>query len=105
LGKPNKLKEMKRQDKDEKILSELYRRAFAASTPKGDFDLMMENATTNQWGQKEIPFMDYECEEEVLESIFNSVMKEFKVPVYRRKAFKFHFYLGCSPKTKRKEIN
>jgi hypothetical protein len=105
LGKFNKLKEMKRQNKDEKILHELYRRAFAASTPQGDFDLLLENATINEFGEKVIPFMDYECEEEVLESIFNSAMKEFKVPVYRRKAFSFNFYLGCSPKTKRKEIN
>lgn len=91
---------MKRENKDDKILHELYRRAFAASTPKGDFDLLLENATTNQWGQKEIPYMDYECESEVLEEIFNSVMEEFKVPVSRRNAFNFHFYLGCSPKTK-----
>jgi hypothetical protein len=91
---------MKRENKDDKILHELYRRAFEASTPKGDFDQLLENATTNQWGQKEIPYMDYECEGEVLEEIFNSTMKEFKVPVWKRKAFNFHFYLGCSPKTK-----
>lgn len=96
---------MKKQHRDEKILHELYRRAFAQSTPQGDFDALMENAETNQWGQKVIPYMDYECEAEVLEEIFNSIMKEFKVPVPRRKAFSFHFYLGCSPKTKRKEVN
>lgn len=96
---------MKKQNKDEKILHELYRRSFAASTPKGDFDHLVEQAETNQWGQKVIPYLDYECEEEVLDNIFNSVMKEFKVPVPRRNAFKFHFYLGCSPKSKRKEVN
>lgn len=96
---------MKKLHRDEKILHELYRRAFDQSTPKGDFDQLMENAEINQWGQKVIPYMDYECEEEVLQNIFESVMKEFRVPVPRRKAFSFHFYLGCSPKTKRKEIN
>ena len=96
---------MKKQNKDEKILHELYRRAFDQSTPKGDFNQLMENAEINQWGQKVIPFADYECEEEVLQNIFDSVMKEFKVPVPRRSAFNFHFYLGCSPKTKRKEVN
>jgi hypothetical protein len=91
---------MKRESRDEKILHELYRRAFAASTPKGDFDKLVENATINERGQKEIPFMDYECEAEVLEEILNSVMKEFKVRVRERKSFEFGFYLGCSPKTK-----
>ena len=91
---------MKRESRDEKILHELYRRAFAASTPKGDFDLLLENATTNERGQKVIPFMDYECEAEVLEEILDSVLKEFKVPVRKRKSFEFGFYLGCSPKTK-----
>ena len=46
--------------------------------------------------------MDYECEAEVLEEILDSVMKEFKVPVRKRKSFAFGFYLGCSPKTKPK---
>jgi hypothetical protein len=88
--------------KDEKILHEIYRRAFAASEPPGDWDKLLENATVNQNGQKEIPFMDYECEEETMESIFENVMKEFKVPRWRRRAFHASFMLGCSPKTKRK---
>jgi len=96
---------MKKLHRDEKILHELYRRAFARSTPQGDFDSLMENAEINEQGEKVIPYMDYECEEEVLQEVFNSVMKEFRVPVPRRKAFSFHFYLGCSPKTKRKEVN
>ena len=94
---------MKKQHRDEKILHELYRRAFAASTPVGDFDRIFEEAENNESGQKIIPYWDYECEEEVLQNIFNSVMKEFKVPVPRRNAFSFHFYLGCSPKTKKKD--
>ena len=93
---------MKREKRNDKILHELYRRAFAASTPKGDFDLLLENATTNERGQKVIPFMDYECEAEVLEEILDSVLKEFKVPVRERQSFEFGFYLGCSPKTKPK---
>jgi hypothetical protein len=93
---------MKREKRNDKILHELYRRAFAASTPKGDFDYLLENATINERGQKEIPFMDYECESEVLEEILDSVMKEFKVPVRERQSFSFAFYLGCSPKTKPK---
>lgn len=89
--------------KDEIILHELYRRAFAASTPYGNWDKMLEKAIINEDGEKEIPFMDYECEANTLENIFNDVMKEYKVPKRKQKNFSFSFYLGCSPKTKSNE--
>lgn len=91
--------------KDERVLHELFRRAFAASTPAGDWDQLLENATVNERGQKEIPFMEYECDESTLTEIFESTMKEFKVPKWKRRAFKFEYWLGPSPKTKRSEIN
>jgi hypothetical protein len=86
--------------KDEMILHELYRRAFAASTPYGNWDKMFEKAVINDRGEKVIPYMDYECDSNVLEDIFNTVMKEYKVPKRMQKSFSFSFYLGCSPKTK-----
>jgi hypothetical protein len=86
--------------KDEKILHEMYRRSFAASTPKGDWDELLANATTNEQGEKEIPFMDYECEMEVLQQIFNDVLKENRVPKRRHRQFEMAFWLGCGPKTK-----
>jgi hypothetical protein len=87
--------------KDEKILHELYRRSFAASEPSGDWDHLLEIATLNEEGKKVIPYMDYECEEDVLEEIFKDVMKRYKVPKWRQKGFYFSFILGCSPKMKR----
>jgi hypothetical protein len=86
--------------RDEKILHEMYRRSFAASTPYGDWDEILANAPINERREKEIPFRDYECEAGVLETIFNDVMKEYKIPKRRHSAFSFAFYLGCSPKTK-----
>ena len=86
--------------KDEKIIHELYRRSFAASTPKGDWDELLANATTNDRGEKEIPFMDYECELDVMEQILTDVLKENRVPKWRRRQFETAFWLGCSPKTK-----
>lgn len=86
--------------KDETILHEMYRRAFKDSTPSGDWDELLNNAQTNEMGQKVIPFMDYECEQEVMEKIVNDVLKEYKVPKSRRHLFSVSFHLGCSPKTK-----
>jgi hypothetical protein len=86
--------------KDEKILHEIYRRVYNVSKPRADWDYLLENATTNENGQKEIPFMNYECEEEVMDKILEDVLKEYKVPKYRQHLFRNSFYLGCSPKTK-----
>ena len=89
----------KRKNNDEEIMHELFRRAFAVSTPPGDFDELMAKAETNEFGQKVIPFMDYECPHEVMEKILEDAMVEFKVPKHRIKAFSFNFWLGCSPKS------
>ena len=74
-------KRIPREKRIENAMLNCYRELFANSTPKGDFDKLMEEAELNEFGQKVIPFMDYECEAEVLEEILDSVMKEFKVPV------------------------
>jgi hypothetical protein len=87
-------------ERDKKILHEMYRLAFSYSTPKGDFDELLANATTNQFGQKEIPFMDYECDADILEDIVEKTMVKYDVPEHRRRVFSVSFYLGCSPKTK-----
>ena len=95
---------MAKKIKDEEIMHELYRRAFAASTPPGDFDELMDKAEINQFGQKVIPYMDYECPHEVLEKILEDTLTEYKVPKHRVNAFSFNFWLGCSPKSAKKEL-
>ena len=89
----------KKKNSDEEIINELYRRSFAASNPPGNWDELLEKAELNENGQKVIPYMDYECKHEKLQEIFDSVMKEYKVPKYRINAFSFNFWLGCSPKS------
>jgi hypothetical protein len=86
--------------KDEKILLEIYKRTYAASTPPADFEKLTEEATLNEFHQKIIPFMDYEIEDKVAESIMDGVLKEYKVPKYRHQIFKRTYWLGCSPKSK-----
>ena len=49
-----------KQNKIDDALFDCYRELFANSTPKGDFDQLVEDATVNDRGQKEIPFDDYE---------------------------------------------
>lgn len=90
----------RREQRDSDILTEMYRRAFAASTPPADFDALVAVAETNALGQKFIPYMDYECEQETLEAIVMAVLREYRVPKWRRPMFRNSFMLGCSPKTK-----
>lgn len=91
----------KKKNKNEEILHEMYRMAFAASTPYGDFDELMRTSPKDEDGRILIPFMDYECTQEKLDDIFESTMKKYKVNSNYRKAFSFNFWLGCSPKTAR----
>lgn len=94
----------KKKINEEQIMHELYKRAFAASTPPGDFDELMAKAEINENGQRVIPYMDYECSHEVMEKILEDAMVEFKVPKHRISAFSFNFWLGCSPKSAPKKL-
>ena len=85
--------------KDENILHELYRKSYAASNPKGDWEEILKKAKIVD-GKKEIPYRKYKIDQDKLDHIFDSVMKKHKVPSYKVKAFRFEFYLGCSPCSK-----
>lgn len=89
----------RREQKAFEIMTEMYRRAYAASTPKGDFDAMIKDAPRNEFGQKVIPYLKYECELEVMEQIIKDVLKENKVPKREHDKYRNGFMLGCSPKT------
>jgi hypothetical protein len=90
---------MRATEKEDKLMWECYRELFAASSPPGDFDELVENATINERGQKEIPFMDYELEEDKMEAIIAKYTKKIKYK-WRKTAFRNSILLGCSPKTK-----
>jgi hypothetical protein len=87
-------------EKHDQILTELYQLSFAASEPPADFSELLKNAKTNEFGQKVIPFMEHECEQSVLQEIFESTMTKHKIKGKLKDAFSFQFWLGCSPKTK-----
>lgn len=86
---------------DEAFLS-CYRKLYAQSTPKGDFDQLMETAKINSRGEKEIPYLDYEIDHDLLESIIQESIKGFKLPKKYHVGFRNGILLGCSPKSKYK---
>lgn len=87
-----------KQKKIDELILDTYRKLYYHAGAY--FDELVENAEINEQGKKEIPFMDYELEEETFEKILNEQIKKFKVPKRMQKAFKTTIYLGCSPKTK-----
>lgn len=90
-----------RQSREEKIVFDFYRRIYKAATPSADFDELFANAPLDDDGRRHIDYNAYEVEEEIMEQIIKDIFKQYRVPVYRRKAFLFEFHLGASPKTKR----
>lgn len=93
-----------KQSKLDEALFDCYRELFANSTPKGDFDKLVESAEINERGQKEIPFMDYELAEEKFEQIIKDTLTKHKVPKSLHRSFSIAIHLGCSPKFTRKNV-
>lgn len=91
-----------RQNKIDEAVTDCYQRLFEASTPQGDFDKLVEEAEIDERGQKVIPYMDYEIEEDVMDNIVEDIIGEYKIPKYLEEKFKITICLGCSPKTKQK---
>lgn len=79
-----------------------YRQLYAHATPPANFDKLVEEAAINEHGQKVIPFMDYEIDEETMDKIIEDTMKAYKIKgKILKNRFRTTIYLGCSPKTKR----
>jgi len=97
-------KRITRNERISNAMLDCYRELFAKSTPKGDFDKLMEDAELNEFGQKVIPFMDYEIEEDLFEEILQKYIddKSLKLSKYEKRGFSISIHLGCSPKTKSK---
>jgi hypothetical protein len=86
----------------DKAIMHCYRELYANATPPASFDELLENATVNEQGQKVIPFLDYEIEEDVFEEIVADTIKVYKINrSYLKQSFRFTIMMGCSPKFKK----
>ena len=86
----------------DKALMHCYRELFANATPPASFDELLKNSTTNERGQREIPFMDYEIEESKFDEIMADTIKVYKIKgAILKQSFKNTILMGCSPKFKK----
>jgi hypothetical protein len=83
-------------NKTDKLVLDCYRELFKRSEPSVNFDDLLKEAKVNEFGQKEIPFMEYEIDEKV----FYEILKKYsnKMVSYKRNLFENTILLGCSPR-------
>lgn len=85
----------------DKIIHETYEMLFKASEPSIDFNELLENAYIDEYGDKHIPFLDYEIDKHIEDEIIERQIKKYKLDKIEKRRFYFAIYLGCSPKTKK----
>lgn len=75
------------------IMTELYKN----STPSADFNELVENAETNEFGQKVIDFDSYYLPQDQFDEIVDSKLKKSRLPKWKKQSIKASIYLGASP--------
>jgi len=76
---------------DEAIM-QCYRELYLKATPSANFDELPIFDKSSRF------FMDYVLSEKEQSEIIDKVMKDFKIPSYKRGAFRMTIFLGCAPK-------
>lgn len=79
------------------LVWECYRELYRESTPSADFDSLVENAPTNDRGERVIDYMAYylpfEKYNEIQEKYLNMISDK---SIYKT-SFRFEISLGCGP--------
>lgn len=80
------------------VMLDIYRELYRKATPSADFDELVANAKVNEYGTKDIPYMDYYLDDDEYVKTVNKYLKRYS----RRdsgflKAIEFEAYLGCGP--------
>lgn len=87
--------------KYDKIILECYNRLYKLSEPSVDFNSLLENASTNQYGQKVIDYDSYQISVNVYEDVLNQVARKYKLDKLETTKLKNTIALGCSPRFKK----
>lgn len=109
---------------DDELIIDGYKALYAAATPSVDFEKLLnecckyidqeckthytetpltkDECIERGW-RKDIDYMSYELDEDLYEEIVQSKIKEHKLKGIRALGFRNQMYLGCGPKSVRKE--
>lgn len=81
------------------IVFDIYRESYLNSTPTANFDELYENAEIVD-GVKQVPFMDYEINDDVLVEIIDKHLAKHKLDDSEKNNIRLEVLLGMSPKSK-----
>ena len=85
----------------DKIINDCYKKLYRLSEPSVDFDMLVKNATVNEFGQKEIPYNDYEIDLKTYEDVLEKAIKKNRLNEFDAQKLKNTIAFGCSPKFKK----
>lgn len=81
------------------IVFDIYRESYLNSTPTANFDELYENAEIVD-GIRQIPFMDYEIQDNVLLEIIDKHLAKHELSGDEKHNITLEVLLGMSPKSK-----
>ena len=87
--------------KEQKIIWQIYKELYKASTPSADFDKLVEEAEINERGEKIIPFNDYEISQKDYIEIVERNLKNQRLTKLKKQAIKNTVALSVSPRFKK----
>lgn len=90
---------MRKRNRLNEIVHDIYKELYFNATPSADFDEVVRNAKIEN-GQKIIPYMDYEIEDDLMTKIINKHTKMNKLSRREKASIRFEVLLGVSPRSK-----
>ena len=87
--------------KEEQIIWDIYVDIYKMSTPRADFNELVDKAPMDDMGRKDIYFMNYEIEESVFDRILDSHLKGRRITKLKQRMIRNTILMGCSPKFKK----
>lgn len=87
----------KRVKDKEDIMFDILRQMYKEADPSADFDSLMEKATINERGQKDIHFESYYLSQERQDQIIEEQLKGRRLTKIKKQMIKNSMYLGCFP--------
>lgn len=91
------------KDKVSNAIWELYKIAYAESTPSADFEKLYEEAPLNDEGQKVIDYDSYYLHRDRFDELVEEVKSKYKFNQIEERSYSFHAYLGAGPTSKEPE--
>jgi hypothetical protein len=87
----------------DEVLTYCYRKLFANSVPRVDFDKLVQTALPNQYGRKVIDCSLYQIDEDKYNKVIEETIKRFNIRQKKyQEGLRYSIRFGSSPTIKRK---